>query len=97
MCGPDGTGMLYVAPALRERLAVTRRGYGNLADPGAGYSGCGLTVLPVGTAYAVWTGVGALGTVLLGIACFGESATPARLGCIALVVAGVVGLKLLPT
>jgi selenocysteine lyase/cysteine desulfurase len=36
LCGPDGTGMLYVAPALRERLAVSRRGYGNLADPGAG-------------------------------------------------------------
>jgi selenocysteine lyase/cysteine desulfurase len=36
LCGPDGTGMLYVSPALRERLTVSRRGYGNLADPGAG-------------------------------------------------------------
>jgi selenocysteine lyase/cysteine desulfurase len=36
LCGPDGTGMLYVAPALRERLQVSRRGYGNLLDPGAG-------------------------------------------------------------
>ena len=36
MCGPDGTGMLYVAPELRERLSVSRRGYGNLAEPGAG-------------------------------------------------------------
>jgi selenocysteine lyase/cysteine desulfurase len=36
LCGPDGTGMLYVSPALRERLAVSRRGYGNLADPDAG-------------------------------------------------------------
>lgn len=36
LCGPDGVGMLYVAPALRERLQVRRRGYGNLADPGAG-------------------------------------------------------------
>ncbi len=36
MCGPDGTGMLYVTPELRERLKVSRRGYGNLADPGAG-------------------------------------------------------------
>jgi selenocysteine lyase/cysteine desulfurase len=36
MCGPDGIGMLYVAPALRERLGVSRRGYGNLLDPGAG-------------------------------------------------------------
>lgn len=58
--------------------------------------GRALTVLPVGTAYAVWTGVGAVGTVLLGITFFGESAGLARLGCISLVVAGVVGLKLLP-
>jgi selenocysteine lyase/cysteine desulfurase len=36
LCGPDGTGMLYLAPGLRERLAVSRRGYGNLANPGAG-------------------------------------------------------------
>jgi selenocysteine lyase/cysteine desulfurase len=36
LCGPDGTGMLYTTPELRERLAVTRRGYANLADPGAG-------------------------------------------------------------
>ena len=36
LCGPDGTGMLYVSPALRERLAVSRRGYANLADPDAG-------------------------------------------------------------
>jgi L-cysteine/cystine lyase len=36
LCGPDGTGMLYVSPALRERLAVSRRGYANLADPGEG-------------------------------------------------------------
>jgi selenocysteine lyase/cysteine desulfurase len=36
LCGPDGVGMLYVAPTLHERLAVRRRGYGNLADPGAG-------------------------------------------------------------
>lgn len=57
--------------------------------------GRALKVLPVGTAYAVWTGVGAVGTVLLGIAFFGENAGLARLGCIGLVVAGVVGLKLL--
>ena len=50
--------------------------------------------LPVGTAYAVWTGIGAVGTALLGIALFGEPATFARLGCIALIVAGIVGLKL---
>ena len=50
--------------------------------------------LPLGTAYAVWTGIGAVGTAALGIALFGESASPARLACIALIVAGLVGLKL---
>ena len=56
----------------------------------------GLTVrtLPVGTAYAVWTGVGTVGTVLLGIVLFGESAEPFRLGFVAMIVAGLVGLKL---
>ena len=52
-----------------------------------------MRTLPVGTAYAVWTGIGAVGTALLGIALFGEPATFARLGCIALIVAGIVGLK----
>ena len=53
-----------------------------------------MRTLPVGTAYAVWTGIGAVGTALLGIALFGEPATFARLACIALIVAGIVGLKL---
>ena len=53
-----------------------------------------MRTLPVDTAYAVWTGIGAVGTGLLGIALFGEPATFARLGCIALIVAGIVGLKL---
>jgi quaternary ammonium compound-resistance protein SugE len=48
--------------------------------------------LPIGTAYAVWTGVGAVGTATLGIVLFDEPATAARLGCIAVVVAGIVGL-----
>lgn len=51
--------------------------------------------LPVGTAYAVWTGIGAVGTAVLGILLFGESASPARLACIALILAGIAGLKLL--
>jgi quaternary ammonium compound-resistance protein SugE len=50
--------------------------------------------LPLGTAYAVWTGIGAVGTALLGIALFGEPATAARLFCIVVIVAGIVGLKL---
>ena len=52
-------------------------------------------VLPVGTAYAAWTGIGAVGTAVLGMLLFGEPATAARLACIAVIVAGIVGLKLL--
>lgn len=50
--------------------------------------------LPIGTAYAVWTGIGAVGAALLGMMLFGESANAVRLGCIALIVAGIAGLKL---
>ena len=53
-----------------------------------------LRTLPVGTGYAVWTGIGAAGTAILGIALLGDSAAPARVLCIALILAGVVGLKL---
>ena len=49
--------------------------------------------LPIGTAYAVWTGIGAVGAALLGIMLFQESANLVRLGCIALIVVGIVGLK----
>jgi quaternary ammonium compound-resistance protein SugE len=51
--------------------------------------------VPIGTAYAVWTGIGAAGTALLGIVLFHESASVARLVCLALILTGVVGLKLL--
>ena len=53
-----------------------------------------MRTIPVGTAYAVWTGIGAVGVAMLGIALLGESASPARLACMGLSVAGVVGLKL---
>ncbi len=53
-----------------------------------------LKSIPVGTGYAVWTGIGAVGTAVLGIVLFGESASAARIGCIGLIVAGIVGLKL---
>ena len=56
--------------------------------------GLAMRDLPVGTAYAVWTGIGAVGVAMLGIALLGESASPARLACIGLIVAGVIGLKL---
>ncbi|HSV80396.1 MAG TPA: quaternary ammonium compound efflux SMR transporter SugE [Ramlibacter sp.] len=55
--------------------------------------GWAMKTLPVGTAYAVWTGIGAVGTVVLGIVLFSEPATVARLLCVALIVAGIVGLK----
>ena len=50
--------------------------------------------IPIGTAYAVWTGIGAMGVAVLGIVLFNDSASPARLACVALIVAGVIGLKL---
>ena len=53
-----------------------------------------LRTLPVGTAYAMWTGIGAVGVAVLGIVLFAESASPARLVCIGVIVAGIVGLKL---
>jgi quaternary ammonium compound-resistance protein SugE len=56
--------------------------------------GWSLKVLPVGTAYAVWTGIGAIGTALLGMLLFDESREVARLACIGLIVAGILGLKL---
>jgi quaternary ammonium compound-resistance protein SugE len=54
-----------------------------------------IRVLPVGTAYAAWTGIGAVGAALLGMVLFREPATAARVACIALIVAGIVGLKVL--
>jgi quaternary ammonium compound-resistance protein SugE len=59
-----------------------------------GLLGLALKTLPVGTAYAIWTGIGTVGTALLGIWLLGEPATAARLACIALIVSGIVGLKL---
>ena len=56
-----------------------------------------LRTLPMGTGYAVWTGIGAAGTALVGIAVLGDSAAPMRLLCIALIMAGVLGLRLWPS
>ena len=56
--------------------------------------GVAMKSLPVGTAYAVWVGVGAVGTVILGMVLFGEQANPARLISVMLIVAGIIGLKL---
>jgi len=59
-----------------------------------GLLGLAMRTLPVGTAYAVWTGIGTVGTVVLGIVLFSEPATVARLACVGLILAGIVGLKL---
>jgi quaternary ammonium compound-resistance protein SugE len=58
-----------------------------------GLLGLSLRTLPLGTAYAVWTGIGAVGTVIVGVSYFGDPATVARLACVGLIVAGIVGLK----
>jgi quaternary ammonium compound-resistance protein SugE len=58
------------------------------------FLGLALRELPVGTGYAVWVGIGAVGTAVLGMVLFDESRDPLRLICLGLIVAGVVGLKL---
>lgn len=56
--------------------------------------GLAVRTLPLGTAYAIWTGIGTIGTALVGIVLFQEPATAARLACIGMIAAGIVGLKL---
>jgi quaternary ammonium compound-resistance protein SugE len=56
--------------------------------------GIAMKALPVGTAYAAWTGIGAVGAAILGVVLFHEPVTAARIGCIALIVTGIVGLRL---
>lgn len=59
-----------------------------------GLLGLALKTLPLGTAYAVWTGIGTVGTAILGIVLYGESADTVRVVCIGLILAGILGLKL---
>ena len=95
-------GLLDVAWAISMKYAqgYTRLGWSILSLALLGsfvfLLGRALEALPVGTAYAIWTGIGAVGTVLLGVVLFGESLNPMRLGGIALVVAGIAALKLAP-
>lgn len=58
-----------------------------------GLLGLALRGLPLGTAYAIWTGIGTVGTVIAGLMLFGDSVTAIRVACIALIVTGMVGLK----
>ncbi len=94
------SGLLDVAWAVSMKYAAghTRPGWSALSlvllAAFVWLLGRALAVLPLGTAYAVWTGIGAIGSAVLGILLFGEPATLARLGCIALVAAGIAGLKL---
>jgi quaternary ammonium compound-resistance protein SugE len=85
LCMKWSEGFSRVGPAL---LTV---GAGLLSVFLLSYS---LRTLPVGTAYAVWTGIGAAGTAILGIVILGDSMAPMRVLCIALILAGVIGLKL---
>ena len=85
--------------SMKASEGFTKHQFTTLTLVAAGLSfwllGLALRQLPVGSAYAVWTGVGAVGATVLGIALFGESLSPARIGCIALIVSGIVGLKVL--
>ena len=62
-----------------------------------GMLGLALRTLPLGTAYAIWTGIGTVGTVTYGIVALNEPASAVRLACIAMIVGGIVGLKLTTT
>lgn len=93
-------GLLEIGWAVGLKHAVGSGRIGPYAGTAAALAGSmvllglALRTLPVGTAYAVWTGIGTVGTALLGIILLGEDASPTRLVCIALIVAGIVGLKL---
>lgn len=84
LCMKWSEGFTRLGPAL---LAITT---GLLSVFLLSYS---LRTLPVGTAYAVWTGIGAAGTAILGIVILGDSMAPARVLCIGVILAGVIGLK----
>ena len=56
--------------------------------------GVAMKTIPLGTAYAVWTGIGAVGTVMVGMLLFGDAVSAARLLCLALIVGGIIGLKI---
>jgi quaternary ammonium compound-resistance protein SugE len=98
--------MLVIAGLLEVGWAVGLKytqGFTRLAPSAAtivaivlsmGLLGLATRQLPIGTAYAVWVGIGAIGTAIFGMAVFGESASPARIACLGLIVVGIAGLKL---
>ncbi len=92
-------GLLEIVWALSMKASegFTRLNLTVLTIVAAGLSfwllGLAMRSLPVGTAYAVWTGIGAVGAAILGIVLFGEHASAARIACIGLIVCGILGLK----
>jgi quaternary ammonium compound-resistance protein SugE len=94
-------GLLEIVWAISMKAShgFTRHYFTALTLAAAGLSfwllGLALRQLPVGTAYAVWTGIGAVGAAILGIFFFNEPATLARIACISLIVLGILGLKFL--
>ena len=95
-----GAGLLEIVWAISMKASegFTKLPYTVLTIAAAWLSfwllGLSLKALPVGTAYAVWTGIGAVGAAALGILFFNEPADAPRIGCILLIVAGILGLKL---
>jgi quaternary ammonium compound-resistance protein SugE len=94
-------GLLEViwATAMKASEGFTRIGMAALciaaASASFGLLGLAMKQLPLGTAYAVWTGIGAVGAAVLGMLFFKEPATLARIACIAMILGGIVGLKVL--
>lgn len=92
-------GLLEVvwATALKASEGFTRPGYAVLTAVSAAASfwllGLAMRVLPLGTAYSVWVGIGAVGAVILGIVWFGDPATPLRLAALAMILCGVALLR----
>ena len=94
-------GLLEIvwAVSMKASQGFTKHHFTAITLVAAGLSfwllGLALRQLPVGTAYAVWTGIGAVGAAIFGIVFYGESLTIIRVGCIALIVCGILGLKFL--
>ena len=89
--GPTAAGEL--SPEVGTKPVATALTVGAMVASVA-LLGLAMKHLPVGTAYAVWTGIGSVGTVILGIVLLGDSAAPLRLVCVGLIVLGILGLKL---
>ncbi|MCW5636323.1 MAG: multidrug efflux SMR transporter [Rubrivivax sp.] len=96
-------GLLEIvwAVSMKASAGFTRHTYTGITLVAAWLSfwllGLAMKNLPVGTAYAVWTGIGAVGAAVLGMVLFKEPATAARIACIAAIVGGILGLKFLAT